>query len=83
MSERMFLAKDLHVKTNMIIEIDDPQQLIDLAYRLDLAAKERIFPCEVTIAITPLIGIRYLPTRRLFCESLNSRSTHIEEKPIR
>lgn len=63
MSERIYDIKDLRVVNRMTIELDDPQQLRDLANRLEAATKDRTLPGEVSIEITPSIEIRYNPNK--------------------
>ena len=63
MGEKFYDAKDLKVVTRMTIELDDPQQLRDLANRIEYAVKERILPGEISIEITPSIEIRYNPNK--------------------
>ena len=63
MGEKFYDAKDLRVVTRMTIELDDPQQLRDLANRIEYAVKERILPGEISIEITPSIEIRYNPNK--------------------
>lgn len=63
MSEKVYDVKDLKVVNRMTLEIDDPQQLRDLANRLEAAVKNRTLPGEVSVEITPSIEIRYNPNK--------------------
>lgn len=63
MSEKMYNSKDMRVVNRMTIDIDSPQQLRELANRLENAEKERFLPGEITIEVTPSIEFRYNPNK--------------------
>lgn len=63
MSEKFNDIQKLNPINRLTIELDDPQQLRDLANRIEAAVKNRILPGEITVEITPSIEIRYNPNR--------------------
>lgn len=78
MSEKIHSSRDMRVINRMTIEIDSPQQLRELANRLEIAERDRFLPGEITIEVTPSIDIRYNPTKPIKSFGLRMRESYAE-----